>query len=116
MYDAHRDLHLLTHSFPTRRSSDLVVFLLVLALRLAALADMGGQKAVHVDHAAADDRRARRRLAVQNRAQYPVGKGHEARHVLTRLMPRQRYLAGIEQLAGLKFARSERRLERQSVV
>src|SRR3546814_6438102 len=71
---------------------------------------MGGQKAVHVDHAAADDRRARRRLAVQNRAQYPVGKGHEARHVLTRLMPRQRYIAGIEQLAGLKFARSERRL------
>src|SRR3546814_12179353 len=111
MYDAHRDLHLLTHSFPTRRSSDLVVFLLVLALRLAALADMGGQKAVHVDHAAADDRRARRRLAVQNRAQYSGGKGPEARHVLSCLMPRQRHIAGIEQLAELKFDRRYRRLD-----
>src|SRR3546814_12749346 len=36
MYGDHRDLHVLTHSFPTRRSSDLLLLVAALALALGA--------------------------------------------------------------------------------
>src|SRR3546814_18742605 len=71
MYGYHRDLHVLTHSFPTRRSSELANAENAAEHRMIGVADL---KCLSADNGAA--RLERRSEATTNQRTAPIAPGH----------------------------------------